>query len=415
MSTFTTRLLVSFSIVMSCSALNADELRPIPLVASVEQVQPLTGIVLWSDNEAVAKAPIQLEYAYLTYRQVVTDTGEYDWRVLDELLAEVASRRHQLILRWHDTYVGKPTGVPEFIASQPGYQTTVGKSEGKRTEFPDWSHAPMQQFVLDFFSKFASRYDRDARIAYLQVGFGLWSEYHIYDGPMKLGKTFPSLEFQRRFLMHLNRELTQTKWMISVDAANDWSPIAGDPELLQLPFGVFDDSFNHAKHKSENEPNWNTLRRDRWQTGPAGGEFSFFEKADQRKALDERGPHGISFEEQAAKFHVSFMIGDDQMRFQKPDRVRAAGIACGYRFRVTRFAASQQRSIVEIENVGIAPIYYDAFPAVNGVRATKSLRSVLPGQRAEFEIASGGAMPKLTIECDRLVEGQAIGFEAALK
>ena len=400
---------------ITVGSLQADDLIPVRLESSITEVQPLTGIVLWSDNEAVAKAPIQLEYSYLNYKQVVSETGEYDWRVLDELLTQVASRKHQLILRWYDTYVGKKTGIPEFVTKQEGYKPTVGKSEGKSTEFPDWSHPSAQQFVLDFFSKFAARYDRDPRIAYLQVGFGLWSEYHIYDGPMKLGKTFPSLEFQRRFLKHMSAELKETRWMISVDSANDWSPIVDDAELLKLSFGVFDDSFNHAKHAKENEPNWDALVRERWERCPTGGEFSFFEKADQRKALDAKGPHGVSFETQAAKFHISFMIGDDQMRFQKPDRVKAAGNACGYRFRVTRFEASNERSVVEIENVGIAPIYYDAYPTVNGVRSASSLRGLLPGQLASFAITSGGANPKLTVECDRLVAGQSIGFEASLR
>ena len=397
------------------SQLHGDELRSVVLKSSVEQVQPLTGIVLWADNEAVATAPIQLEYSYLNYRQVVSATGEYDWRVLDELLTQVASRKHQLILRWYDTYVGKPTGIPDSIVKQSGYETTTGKSEGKKTEFPDWSHPALQQFALDFFSKYAERYDRDPRIAYVQVGFGLWSEYHIYDGPMKLGKTFPSLEYQRKFARHVSTQLQQTRWMISVDAANEWSPFANDADLLQLSFGVFDDSFNHAKHAKENEPNWDTLNRNRWKTSPTGGEFSFFEKADQSKALSARGPHGVSFEEQAKKFHISFMIGDDQLRFQKPYRVRDAGIACGYRFRVTRFETSASKSVVEIENTGVAPIYYDAYPTVNAVRSSTSLRGLLPTERRVFKVASGGSGPKLTITCDRLVPGQTIQFDADLR
>ena len=49
---------------------------------------------------------------------------------------------------------------------------------------------------------------------------------------------------------------------------------------------------------------------------PAGGEFSFFEDRDQAEALAPNGPHGVLFERQAAKFHVSFIVGDAQPRFQ---------------------------------------------------------------------------------------------------
>ena len=44
----------------------ADDLRPIPLRSQAREVQPMTGIVLWTTNAAVRTAPIQLEYSYLT-------------------------------------------------------------------------------------------------------------------------------------------------------------------------------------------------------------------------------------------------------------------------------------------------------------------------------------------------------------
>ena len=379
-------------------------------------VQPMTGIVLWTTNEAVATAPIQLEYSYFAYSKVVTKKGEYNWSPLDKLLAQVAGRGHQAIIRFHDTYVGAKSGVPTYITELAGYETTSAKSEGKDTEFPDWSHPELRRFALEFFERFSERYDRDPRIAFVQVGFGLWSEYHIYDGPMTLGKTFPSKEFQTEFVTHISKVLAQTPWMISVDAADDSrAPFSGNTDLLKLPFGLFDDSFNHKAHSKENEPNWDALGLDRWQRAPTGGEFSFFRKVDQSQALAENGPHGISFEKQAAKFHVSFIIGDAQPKYQKADRIRSASNACGYRFRVNSFHSGDNRSRVEIENVGVAPIYYDAFVAVNGIRSSDSLMGLLPGNKKTLAIDSGGDHPTLAIECDRLVQGQRIEFEADLK
>lgn len=389
--------------------------RPISLRSTVDHVQPMTGIVLWSGNAAAADAPIQLEFSYVSYSQIVGEQGVFDWSPVETRLESAADRGHQMVLRFHDTYVGKRTGVPVSITGQPGYRITRGLSEGRETEFPDWSHAGLQRFVIDFFERFAARYDRDPRLAFVQVGFGLWAEYHIYDGPMELGRTFPSMEFQTRFARHLAETFSATPWMISVDAAGPWAPFAGNEPLLALPFGVFDDSLNHRRHREENEPNWDVLSRDRWQRAPAGGEFSFFEKVDQRMALSTGGPHGVPFERHARDFRLSFVIGDDQPTFQTPERIRTAGLACGYRFRVTRFDASTDASIVVIENVGIAPIYYDAYPAVDGVRSAVSLKALLPGERSTHSISAGGRRPRLTIECDRLVPGQSIGFEADLQ
>jgi len=392
----------------------ADDLRPVALKSSVTTVQPMTGIALWTTNPAVSAAPVQLEFVYLTYSQIVSDRDQYDWRPVETLLNEVAGRGHQAILRWHDTYVGRPTGVPAWLKALDDYRETTARSEKKRTGFPDWSHPELQQFVLEFFTRFAAKYDRDPRLAFVQVGFGLWAEYHIYDGPMKLGATFPSLEFQQRFARHLAQTFQQTHWMISVDAAGDHAPFAADQSLLDLPFGVFDDSFNHRRHKEENEPNWVRLRRDRWEVSPAGGEFSFFEPKDQREALSPRGPHGVPFDTHAAQFHLSFIVGDDQPRFQSSDRIRQAGMACGYRFKVIRFETSSRHSLVEVTNTGVAPVYYDAFPAVDGVRSRVSLKGLLPGQKRVCDIQTGGLQPVLTIQSDRLVPGQHITFDASL-
>jgi hypothetical protein len=68
-----------------------------------------------------------------------------------------------------------------------------------------------------------------------------------------------------------------------------------------------------------------------------------------------------------------------------------------------------------VTNTGVAPLYHDAYLAVHGVRAERSLKGLLPGQSRTDEIASGGASPKLTIACDRLVPGQTIDFEANLR
>lgn len=409
------KTLALFALCVIVAAVRGDDLRPVTLKSAVTDVQPMTGLVLWATNPAAKTAPIQLEYSYLTYDTVVREKGKYDWAELEKLLDEVAGRKHQLVLRWHDTYVGKPTGVPAYIKALSDYRETTADSEKKKTGFPDWSHSEWQKFVPEFFTRFAEKYDRDPRLAFVQVGFGLWAEYHIYDGLMELGKTFPSKAFQTEFVTHLGKAFKHTPWMISVDAAGDHAPFAGDKKLLALPFGLFDDSFNHAKHKQENEPNWATLGRDRWKMSPTGGEFSFFEPKDQKEALSPKGPHGVRFEEQAAKFHTSFIIADAQPKHQKADRIREAGLACGYRFRVTGFKSSTTKSEVTITNDGVAPLYYDAFPTVSGVRAKTSLKGLLPTESRTFVVAAGGEAPALTIECDRLVKGQRIGFDADLR
>src|SRR5262249_38029074 len=159
------------------------------------------------------------------------------------------------------------------------------------------SHPELKRFTLEFYEKLAERYDKDPRLAFLETGFGLWAEYHIYSGPMKLGKTFPDKKFQADFFQHLTKKFKHTPWMLSVHAADGArTPFGAEKELLKLPFGVFDDSLMHAKHKQVNEKNWNFFGRDRWKTAPAGGEFSFYKPNDQKLVLAKNGPNGVSFE-----------------------------------------------------------------------------------------------------------------------
>ncbi|MBI3857918.1 MAG: DUF4832 domain-containing protein [Planctomycetes bacterium] len=391
-----------------------EGLRPVPLQSKVTHVQPMTGIVLWSDSEHAKTDAIQLEFSYLRYGDVVAKAGEYEWASVERVLNAIAGRGHQAVLRFYDTYVGRKTTLPDYIKKLPDYKETTAPSEKKPTDFPDWSHPEVKRFILEFYSKFAEKYDRDPRLAFLETGFGLWSEYHIYDGPMKLGKTFPDHDFQEKFLRSLAAAFKQTPWMISVDAASEESaPFASRRTLLDLSFGTFDDSFLCRQHAKENEPNWNFFGRERPLRAPAGGEFSYYTVHDQKQALAAEGPYGVSFEKAARAFHITFMIGNDQPDHQKLERIREAGLACGYRFRVTDFRTGAGRSKVTVFNAGIAPLYHDAYVAVGGVKSKASLKGLAPGASRTLDVESGGE--KVGIESDRLVPGQRIEFDADLK
>ena len=391
----------------------------VPLKSEITKVQPMTGIVLWSDNSSAAKHPsaIALEYRYCGYNEVVGEDGKYDWSKIDQTLDEIASRNHQAILRFYFCYVGKPTTVPDFIRSRPDYEETVGKSEKKTTHFCDWRNSALQEFTLDFYSKFADRYDRDPRLAFLQTGFGLWAEYHIYDGPRKIGKTFPDKRFQERFLRHLDTKFEQLPWSISVDAADyDYTPLEDNDELLALNFGVFDDSFLCKQHPRENAMNWKTLGLDRWQRQPGGGEFSYYNKRDQKNALSVRGPNGVSFETAAKQFHISYMIGDDQPRYQSVERIREAGMSTGYRFHVESAELDGTTLRLNVVNKGVAPIYRDAWFAVGKQRSQTSLKGLLPEQSRVFQIQNVRAKDatKVRIQSDTILPSQQIQFHADL-
>lgn len=402
---------------------NAQERTPVPLHSTITDVQPMTGIVLWSDNGHARTAPdaITLEYRYCGYDEVVEADGTFDFSRVEKILDDIASRNHQAVLRFYFCYVGKKTTVPDFIRRRDDYAETVGVSEKKGTHFCDWSNSALQEFTLEFYSRFAARYDEDPRLAFLQVGFGLWAEYHIYSGPRKMGKTFPDKKYQERFLRHLDQQFKHLPWSISIDSADfDYSPLEDNKELLALEFGVFDDSFLCKPHPKENAVNWKILGSERWKRQPAGGEFSYYNGRDQRNALRSEGPNGVSFDVAAAQFHISYMIGNDQPRYQTMSHIQQAGLSTGYRFRVVKAELHGTDVELTVTNAGVAPIYRDAWFAVGEgqatVRSADSLRGLLPGQTKQFVVegVDAKASKLIKIESDAILPGQQIQFEAQL-
>lgn len=384
----------------------------LPLLAPPSRAAaPLKGLVLWPDearDNPELSREIALEFSYLQPCDYVTGLDpsgnlRYDWSPLDRLLDDIASRGHQAILRFRYEYPGEPlrgirgaTAVPACIKSLPNYRETFARNPNGDgpTWYADWSHPGLRAFTLRFFAAFAERYDADPRLAFLEVGFGHWSEWHVCGTPVRPGANFPDFAFQSAFLRRMDELFRLTPWLISIDAAEpEHSPIVADSALSALSFGLFDDSFMHRHHDLSqgdgyNERCWHAFGPDRWKRAPAGGEISYYEDSDQRRFLSPKGIHGVTFAAAAAKYHVTFMIANDAPagRDATPASFRAAADACGYRFRLVDSVTDGPRFRLRIANDGVAPLYHDAYPAVGDAVSPTSLRGLLPGQTRDFEI-----------------------------
>lgn len=390
------------------------------LNSEVTHVQPMTGIVLWNDNDHKKDSYVQLEFSYMLYSDICKKKGVFDWSAMDNLLKDVASRGHQAVVRFRYTYVGKKCAVPDYIKKLPGYKETKGKSEGKTTYFPDWHCKELRDFHMEFHRRFAERYDNDPRLAFVQTGFGLWAEYHIYDGPFELGKTFPDFDFQTEFLSAMDGWFVKTPWSISIDAADGkYAPFRKDKNLLNLKFGNFDDSFMCEDYDDENYQNWKFFGTERYKTAPLGGEFSYYSDYDQEHCLDKSGIHGRKFEDLVKRVHMSYIIGNDQPEYQKSSRLTEAGKAMGYRFKIKDYRIkSKKGAAILIANAGVAPIYRDAWVAVDGIRGGYNLRNLMPGEEVWIIIEDSkiSSSVKPTIECDHLVPKQkGIEYDASVK
>ncbi len=425
---------------LSSSYSFAEDYRNVPLNSTINTVEPFKGIVLWNTHDKITtyKNSIALEFSYCLYSDVVNETqGVYNWTKFETLLNDIASRGHQAVVRFRYEYPG-PDGaiggvsgacaVPAYIKALPGYNQTYSSNPGGDgpTYYCDWSNAELQRFTKEFYTKFAERYDSDPRVAFVQTGFGHWSEYHIYGTTLSLGHNFPSHAYQKEFLQHMSTTFVHTPWSISIDAADDeYTPIVNDPTLLALQFGVFDDSFMHSKHDISqgdgyNEECWNALNRSRWQFAPGGGEFSYYTSNDQKNALNPAGMYGGTWEQRAAQYHMTYIIGNDVTTgsYGTVDRVKEASMNSGYRFKITSFQVSNTEAKVKVKNTGIAPIYHNAYVTVNGVRSSVSLKGLLPNATMEYTVSGltigSSDTPTLTITSDKLLTGATIPYQATL-
>ena len=406
-----------------------DSFSPVSIQSKVNAVQPGTGLVLWSENarnrDAAYGKSISLEYAYCLPCQVVTgkDNGviRYNWGSFNSWLKDVASRGHQAVVRFRYEYPGDrsvdgnpgTTAVPGYIKDLDDYKETYYENEDGPTWYADWTHAELQWFTKQFYADFNAAYKNDPRIAFVEVGFGHWSEYHIYGTPLQPGVNFPSAAYQKEFLTYLDSVL-EIPWLISIDAA-DSSPVVGDASLMALTFGLFDDSFMHKDHEGDyNENCWKAIGKGtRWETGACGGEISYYTSADQKNFLNPAGMYGVTWEQASAKYHITFMIANDAPSgtYGTASRFKEASMACGYHFVLTGLYANDKQTAAYITNTGIAPLYRDAFLAVGGVRSITSLKGLLPGATLLIYIDKPTDGHDLTIESDFILPTQTIQFD----
>jgi hypothetical protein len=425
-------------VLVACGQKSERSYKPVQLHGAITHVQPMTGLVLWSDPAAAMNAThgssIALEFSYIQPCLLVTGKQDgvlqYDWTYLEDKLSAAASRGHQMVLRFPLCYpsnrnncIGKKGGtyVPAYIRALPNYKETYAANPGGDgpTWYPDWSNSELQWFVKQFYSDLAERYNNDARVAFIEVGFGHWGEGHTYGTKPLFGVNFPAREYQRELFIHLSQVMT-IPWLTSIDAGDEYySDICTHEDTRNLAFGLFDDTFMHAEHELSkgdgwNEKCWQWSGMDHWKTGVCGGEISYYTPDDQHNFLNPNGMYGFTWEQAAAKYHMTFVICNDAMHgaYFSPERATEAGIASGYKFKILACETNGKESRIRLVNNGIAPIYRDAYVTVNNVRAEQSLRGLLPGEEQTYIVKAPATSTNVRITSDFILPSQEIEFES---
>lgn len=428
---------VCAALFLVCCARREAAYKPVALQSRVTHVQPMAGMVLWNERaervDATHRNRFALEFAYIQPCRLVTgkEEGEllYDWTYLEDKLNAAAARGHQMIVRFPLCYPSNETNcigsqggtyVPDYIRALPDYHETYAANPGGDgpTWYPDWSNEELRWFVKQFYRDLAARYNHDPRIAFVEVGFGHWGEYHTYGTEPLFGRNFPTREYQRELFVLLSEEM-EIPWLTSIDVGDEYySDLCQKEQTKDLAFGLFDDTFMHSEHDIAQGDGWNEKcwiwsGMEHWRTGVCGGEISYYTADDQHFFLNPAGMYGVTWEEAAAKYHMTFVICNDAPDgpYFSPERVEEAGMASGYRFAVVSCETNGKDSRVTITNTGIAPLYRDAYITIDGVRAEESLKGLLPGEERECTVKAVARTDNVRICSDAILAGQEIEFE----
>ena len=95
------------------------------------------------------------------------------------------------------------------------------------------------------------------------------------------------------------------------------------------------------------------------------------------------------------------------------ERFLAGSMATGYRFVVTDCQTNGKSTRITVTNKGVAPLYRDAWFAIDNVRASVSLKGLLPGDELQIEIpvAPNADASNIRIVSDHILPNQTIEFE----
>ena len=98
--------------------------------------------------------------------------------------------------------------------------------------------------------------------------------------------------------------------------------------------------------------------------------------------------YGVTWEAAASKYHISFMIANDApgSTYGTVERFAEAGMATGYRLLVTRCETNGEETRLTVYNEGVAPLYRDAYFAIDMVASATTLRGLLPKEQREIII-----------------------------
>ncbi|HEV7282006.1 MAG TPA: DUF4832 domain-containing protein [Pirellulaceae bacterium] len=390
-------LLATMALPLGALAAENVVVRPLPKAGPLDN--PLKGWCPYA-NAGEIRQPYSMTFQYVSWRELEPKKGDFrfdDWeRAWD---VDAAKDKH-VIFRVYVDYPSRPSGLPEWLRSAGVKETPYEEHGGGRS--PDYDHPEMVAGMERLIAALGERYDRNPRIAFIQLGLlGFWGEWHTYPQ----GRLYASPATERSVIDAYRAAFPNKSLMVRYP-----SEYAGRQDWL----GFHDDMF---PEDTDNGKDWSFLaklrkadRTENWKVAVVGGEMT------PGRAKQWLGPDYEVTSSMLKGAHFTWVgpycpaldkSKEDSFRQRSEELVRRMGYE--FRIRKVEHAASAKPGrpaslTLEGENLGVAPFYYpwsvelallDGSGEAIGIHRTGwDLRKWLPGAfeeqaSLEFDVPPG--------------------------
>jgi hypothetical protein len=319
--------------------------------------QPLKGFMPY---EGEYDFPHSMEYSYFGLSDLMKGSTEFTFEdTLEPFLQRVTSRGHQAVFRVFLDYPNHRLSIPQYLLD--GGLNLNAYTEHGGGLCPDYDDESLVQALELFIAELGNRYDGDTRIGFIQVGLlGHWGEWHTWPNI----DWFPSVATQNRIIAAYDNAFSKTHVLLSQDALGQ-VPLA---DVASAAIGFHDDDFTNNTLPPGDYQFWSRMERleldQRWLIFPIGGEI---QPAYQQVIWDVPSGAPENYLKCVTTTHASWLLNHalftNDWAAAKMDRAKNAASHLGYQLTVRavkiKRSGSELSIGVKIENVGIAPFYYN--------------------------------------------------------
>ncbi|QDV42023.1 hypothetical protein Enr13x_18660 [Stieleria neptunia] len=338
---------------------------------------PLKGLVPYA-RPYPDRFPHSMEFSYLALSDLMLAEDAFDWRPLEKLLDDIASRGNQAVVRIYVEYPGKKRGIPKYLIKgglklHTYLNTNTAPLPPKQITTPDYEDEQLRSAFRAFIAAFGDKYDGDARLAYITAGLlGTWGEWHTYPR----SDLWASKGTQGIVLDAYEAAFPSTPVLLRYPAGPDHGY---QTENASRPFGYHDDSFAWATiDTGKQEDDWFYMPAlkaaggaaiNKWKSHPIGGEIRPEAWGKIFDAPDQWPKQAQSFRDCVSQTHATWLMDTGLFREvaspQRLERATREVRRMGYDFFVRRAAffpderTGRCKINLQLINQGVAPFYAD--------------------------------------------------------